>query len=360
MPLLETTGGLCVPKTGYAFEYFGKNTPEGRENDSTSLLQFLLSNENTQGVRKLSDDIIGVPGKTRGVKIMAPQPTCFSVCPTEYNCLAIRTPYTPAMDVFEYNIDSRFTPCEAGLNEQSLKITASTFAQYCEIDNGEAFKEYMIKYDMRFVKELDKVFVNLLLQNITEAPKTFPILANNTTTGQRVINDELPLFISETIADAKMDIADYVIFGGQMVNMFKLKYGVGTTSAEGSVIANSPLPPLYYDRNFDTTFGKNSFVLIPKKAFQMVIWSQYVGSREALLEKEAYSTKMLPLGNNSFLPIDWLWKWDPECSSYEYQPSIFAELVKGIPGNCTDPDADGIFIIKDCNTAVLPVCPAIP
>lgn len=356
MPLLPTTGGLCIPKTGYAVEFFGKNQPLGRENDSTSFLQFLLSQTNLQGLRKLSDDIIGVPGKTRGVKILSPQPMCFSVCANEYNCLTERTPYTPPISVFEYNIDSRFTPCDGNGDEQALKITASDYAQFCDIDNGLYFKDLIIDYDMRFVKELDKQIVNLLATNITSDPKTFPILTNNTTTGQRVINDEVLLFITELVTDAKMDISDYVIFGGQIVNLFKAKFGIQTLSTEGVTTVAPGMPPMYYNRNFDAVFGKNSFVLLPKKAFQLVNWKQYVGSREALLEKEAYSTKMLPLGNGSFLEVDWLWKWDPECSAYEYMPSVFLELVKSLPGNCEDPDVDGIFIISDCNTSLMQTC----
>jgi hypothetical protein len=114
---------------------------------------------------------------------------------------------------------------------------------------------------------------------------------------------------------------------------------------------------MYYNRNFDATFGANALVLIPKGAFQLVDWIQYVGSKAFNGEKEILFNKNVPVGNGAFQQIDFEWKWDPKCSKYEYFPSVYMELVKAIGGGCgLDDNQDGIFIIKDCSAVTLPTC----
>lgn len=348
--------GLCIPTTGELVDYFGKNTPEGRENDGLGFIQFLKSLSNTQGTKRLSDSIKGVPGKKRGVKLMYTSPICYSICASPFNCLEDRTPYSAPLNVVDYEIDTRYTPCDGAGQPMELTLDAAQYQQYCDLDDKSFFNELIIGYDMRFMKELDRVLVEMLLTNITNTQATYPILSVNQMTGQRVVNNELPLWLKELVSTAKMDYSEYVIFGGQRVNLLASKFGLKTSTSEGAEYTINDLPPLYYDRNFDTVFGKNSFVLLPKKAFQFVDWTQYEGSKAFKGEKEIYSTKYVPLGNSSFQMIDWTWEWDPKCSIWRYMPSTYAELVKTIGGNCLDADQDGIFIVKDCGTTVIPTC----
>jgi len=357
MGQLTPSAGLCIPTTGELVEYFGKNTPEGRENDGLGFLQFLKSQTNTQGTKRLSDSVKGVAGKNRGVKLMYTSPICYSVCASPFNCLETRTPYSVPLHVVDYEIDTRYTPCNSTGRPMELTLDATQYQQYCDLDDKSFFDELIMGYDMRFMKELDKVLVQMLLTNITNTQAAYPIVTMNQMTGQRVVNNELPLWLKELVATAKMDYSEYVIFGGQLVNLIAMKFGLKTSTTEGETYAINDLPPLYYDRNFDTVFGKNSFVLLPKKAFQFVDWTQYEGSKAFKGEKEIFYTKNVPLGNASFQVIDWIWKWDPECSKYKYMPSIYAELVKTIGGNCLSANQDGIFIVKDCSTTVIPTCP---
>lgn len=357
MGALNSGTNLCIPTTGQLFDYFGKNTPLGRENNGTAFLQFLKSATNTQGLKRLSDSITGVAGKTRGVKLMTNKPVCFSICASPFNCLEEPTPYTSPISVYDYEIESRFTPCDANGDPMALFLNSAQYAQYCDMDDKSFFDEMIMNYDMRFIKELDKALVQMLLTNINNSVKTYPILAQNTTTGQRVLNDELPLWIEELVAESKMNSSDYVIFGGQMVNLIKAKFGVGTLSTEGATSVSSTLPDMYYDRNFDVVFGKNSLVLIPKAAFQFVEWTQYTGSKAFNGEREILFNKSVPLGNGTSQTIDFVWEWDPKCSKYQYMPSLYAELVKAIGGGCgLNDDQDGIYIVKDCSTNLIPTC----
>lgn len=356
MGQLTPSTGLCIPTTGKLVEYFGKNTPEGRENDGLGLLQFLKSQTNTQGTKRLSDSVKGVPGKKRGVKMWYTKPICYSICASPFNCLYEPTPYSSPIDVVEYDIESRYTPCDGNGQPMELMLDSAQYQQYCDLDDKSFFEDLIIGYDMRFMKEVNRVLVEMLLTMVTSAPKIYPMITKNQLTGQRAINDELSIWLKELANEGKIDYSEYVIFGGQMVNLIAHKYGLKTSTTEGNQYAINDLPPLYYDRNFDTVFGKNSFVMLPKKAFQFVDWVQYEGSKAFKGEKEIYFTKNIPLGNGSFQTVDWTWEWDPKCSKWKYMPSLFAELVKSVEGTCSDDTTDGIFIVKDCNMILIPTC----
>ena len=357
MGQLTPTTQLCIPTTGELINYFGKNTPEGRENDGFGFMQFLKSQTNTAGLRRLSDSITGVPGKLKGVRLAYDSPMCFKVCPSPFNCQETSTPYSPPMEFVEYEIESRFVPCDGEGETISLSLNPVDYARYCEMENRPYFEKRVVKFDYKFIQELNKMLIASLQTMITTPVKTFPILYNNPLTGQRVVNDELPLWIEELISDAKMNIDDYIAIGGQMVNLMRAKFGVGTLSAEGATRVTSAFPDLYYDRNFDSVFGKNALVLIPKGAFQFVEWTEYKGENQFKDQRLETSTKLIPLGNGSFQEVDYKWKFDPECKTYDYLPSVYAELVKAIGGGCDlDDDTDGIFIIKDCSNTLTPTC----
>ncbi len=88
MPLINpSTFSGCAPRTAQLADYFGRNVPEGRDLGQLGFLQFLQSSINLAGVRKLSDDIMGVAGKKRGVKLQYNTPMCVKVCSTAWNCL---------------------------------------------------------------------------------------------------------------------------------------------------------------------------------------------------------------------------------------------------------------------------------
>jgi hypothetical protein len=360
MPITyPSTFSGCAPKTAFLSDYFGKQVPENRDLGSLAFLQWLLSSENRSGVRQLSDDILGVPGKKRGVKMQFTQPLCVSVCSTVWNCADPKAPLSPAIAFADFDIQSQYHVCTPGGAPASLKFTSSEWAQYCELNDEQFIQDQFSKFDMAFFKALDKTMVELLRTLVPAANDvTFPFLRTNTTTGNSVLADEWLLWITEKLSDEGTDIMDVVLFGGRMVNTIKHKYKVSTASSEGFNLGatRGDIPNLYYDRNFDSVFGANTLIAIPKNALQLVIFNEYVGGKRHIGELAINSTKTMPLGNGSSITFDYQWRKDIECLAYEYFPSIWMELVKTIPGGCAGATADGFIVFKDCTPNALPAC----
>jgi hypothetical protein len=338
-------------------DYFGKNVPEGRDVGSLAFLQWLLSSENTAGVRKLSDDIVGVPGKKRGVRMQFTQPTCVQVCTTQWNCLDPKEPISPAISFAEFEILSEYHVCDSAGKPAALKFDESQWAQYCELNDEAFLQEQFAAFDMSMFKALDKTMVELLRTLIPASREyTFPFLRENSTTGFKQLSDEWLLWISQKLADEGYDIMDVVIFGGKMIQTIKHKYKIATASTEGFNLSSTSgdMPNMYYDRNFDAVFGQNALVIIPKNSLQLVTWNKYVGAKAFRGETAINATKIMPLGNGVSVEFDYQWRRDIECPAYEYFPSLYAELVKALPGSCTNPLAEGLMVVKDCGDNALP------
>lgn len=360
MPInYPSTFSGCAPKTANLVDYFGRNVPEGRDLGQLSFLQWLNSNQNLSGVRRLSDDIIGVPGKKRGVKLQFNTPMCVKVCSTEHNCLDPKCPISPAIQFADFDILTKYHVCCDDDTPAALTFDEAEWAQYCELNDEQFLADRFSEFDMQMLKALDKELVQLLRTLIPSSKEfTFPFMKPNAATGHIALSDDWLFWVSEKIADEGMDISNYVIFGGRFVKAIQQKFKIATASTEGYDINKiaGDVPELFYDRNFDSVFGSNSFVLIPKNALQLVTWNEYVGAKAFRGELAINATKTAPLGNGSSLTFDYQWRRDVECPKYTYFPSLWAELVKAISGSCENPDADGIFVFKDCAPLEVPVC----
>jgi hypothetical protein len=356
----------CTPKTGALVDYFGRNTPAGRDNGQLAFLAWLVSSANLMGLRKLSDDVIGIPGKKRGVRLMFPQPVCVDVCTADYDCTAAKAELKPSLSIVDLDITTKYHVCS---NEQTpapaaLTFNGSEFAQYCELDDAAFLQDQFSKFDLSMLYAIDKTMVTLLNTLILPAHAgiKIPILKTSTDTGTRIINDEWLMAVQEKLDSAGLTTADVVIFGGRMVRTIAQKYRIATASTEGYDItkAAADLPAMYYDRNFDTVFGVNKIVVIPKGLLQLVTFNQYVGQKAFRGDTKVLFTKTAPLGNGSTLTFDYVWERDPECDVYKYFPSLFAELIKGIAGACGDQNADGLFVFEDCGANDILACPPPP
>jgi len=360
MPLhYPSTFSGCAPKTAYLSDYFGRQVPENRDYGSLAFLQWLVSNENLAGVRRLSDDIIGVPGKKRGVKLQFTQPMCVQVCTTAWACDDAKVPLSPAISFAEFDIETKYHVCDTSGAPAALKFTNSEWAQYCELNDEQFIQDQFSKFDMSMFKALDKALVELLRTMLPAADDvTLPFMRTNTTTGYKTLADEWLLWISEKLADEGTDMMDVVLFGGSMVKTIQHKYKIATASTEGFNLANTSgdIPNMYFDRNFDSVFGKNVIIAIPKNALQLVTFNEYVGGKRHIGELAINSTKVMPLGNGSSIEFDYQWRKDVNCLSYEYFPSLYMELVKTLAGGCIDPNADGFIVFKDCGDNELPAC----
>lgn len=359
MPLTYPATYACPTPTLQLKDYFGRNVPEGRDLGQLAFLQFLTSSINTAGLKRLSDDIKGVPGKKHGVKLMFNTPMCVKVCSTEWNCLDPKCPISPAIQFADFEILTKYHVCCDDDTPAALTFDEAEWKQYCELDDATFMADKFAEFDMKMLQAIDKTMVELLRTMIPASKEfTLPFFKTNTATGVKALTDEWLFWISEKVADEGMDISNFVIFGGRFIRAIQQKFKVSTASQEGVDVTKlqGDLPMMYYDRNFDAVFGTNTFVLIPKQALQLVTWNEYVPGKDFRGELAINATKLAPLGNGSSLPFDYQWRRDIECPKYSYFPSLWAELVKAIPGSCTNPDADGFFIFKDCSPLEVPAC----
>lgn len=350
----------CMPVEEKAVAIFGKNTPAGRQVGSTALLQLLRSPQNLIGMRIENLIMSSAQGKKNAVKIMTTKPYCFTVCPTDFSCNPTFSPITPAVNYFEWQIETLYTPCVDGVQNSALKFAVQDWEEYCKIEDGMFLAEQITQFDDRFAKEFDKIVMQSLFNSVNAGNiKTIPVVLSNALTAQTVINSDLYLNLFNITQEAGYSLEDYFIIGGTKVNQIASKLGIVTYSIQGGAVGNNTtnLPPMYYDSNFDAVFGSNAFLMIPKGAFQLVTYQAYSGGLNRWdLEKEKYGTKAIPLANSSVLPVDYQWKLDTGCTVIQYMPSVYMELVSAIPGTCTDPTQNGVFLIKDCNTNPLPIC----
>lgn len=345
-PTLNSGFNACFPRIADVMDVFGKNAPFGRDHESVGVLNFLLSQANTAGFTRVRDLIqSGKDGKTVKITLRSPQPYCFSVMANPYSCNEEATPFTPATQYFDYELSSRWVPKASDGKPQELKIAYADYVQNCELEHTEVFRNEIINYDNRFVKMLNKELMSAMFNSIdaTQALKNIPLTVSNANTGQSVVNDEWFVFLTRIVEEAGMNIEDYVMLGGLFIKKLEAK-GVDIQL------------PYFYDRNFDSVFGA-SFLLMPKGSFQFVDYNFYEGARAQNTELFIAGTKVLPLNEGgSSITLDYRWEYEPKCESYVYMPSKYAELIKAIPGSCLDEDTDGIFLIKDCNNAPVPVC----
>jgi hypothetical protein len=353
----------CAPRTANLADYFGKNVPAGRDNGDLAFLQFLFSAQNLAGVRKLSDDITTVPGKKRGVKMLYSTPLCLEVCNADYVCGTARSPLTPAVKYAEYDLETKYFLCDGEGNPAELKFTDSEFIQYCELDDAQFLQEQFAETDMQFFKSIDKTLVQLLRTLIDVSKEhELKLMVTNSNTGTRTFSDEGLFWISEILRENEGTmLADSVIFGGRMVKSIQQKFKVATASTEGVDITAlaGDLPALYFDRNFDSVFGVNSIVIIPKALLHPVTYLEYTSYKAFRGEKEINFTKSMPLGNDVTLSFDYQWRRDVDCPGYTYFPSLWMDLIKGVKGGCINANADGLIIIRDCGNNELPACPSV-
>jgi hypothetical protein len=289
------------------------------------------------------------------------------VCTTDIACDADKKSISPAVQFVEFDITNKYHVCTTGpdAGPAALTFDGGHFAQICELNDEVFLQDQFSKFDMGMLQAVDKAMVALLKTQIDAshggASFKYPFFITQAS-GVRTLNPEWLLFVSETLANDGINSSDVVIFGGRMVKAIAAAQKIATASTEGYDISKSfgDIPDLYYDKNFDSVFGVNQIVTIPKGLFQLVTFNQYVGSKAFRGETKILFTKTAPLGNGATLTFDYVWERDPECDKYSYFPSLWAELVKGIVGGCANDKADGLYIFEDCADGGFAQCPPAP
>jgi len=363
MGLSAPAVATCMPVLANYKDFFGKNYPQGTDKGDTSTLQMLKSRDNTAGLKQLSDFVTGVPGKKRGVRMQYREPVCAEVCSTQFTCKESRYEVSTGLKVIDYNIESRWHPCktEGGITKPLEIVLKNTeFAQYCMTDNVEEFKEMQMESDLNFLQQMDLKVLQTIHSKVLPANTKVKSFFAASTSGQNVLRDEWLIEVMATLQADGKKLDDYFMLGGMFLQYLKLKYtGFMTSSTQGGTFAGVNLPSTYFDVNFDAIFGNaNSFLLVPKGAFQLVQWIE----NEVPFRDERYmsGTRLVPIGNGYNMRVDFEWKYDPECKDYKYMPYSYMEVPLAYSQNCANNKENNIYLFQNCNSVGLPDCQPIP
>lgn len=337
-----STTPLCIPSLlDYEAVWGENNSPNGRFLFNYGTLKMLNSPIFTNGARKISDDVMGIAGKKRGVKMMFQDATCVAVCVQDYDCTKVKEYYSPSLRVQEFDLETRYTPCIDG-DEAGLKVSKSEFEQWCQVSEAELAKETIMRFDTKVLDAIDKSLVTLLSTYINAGNVVnAPIVTFNTTTSQMQLNSQWELMLESQVNAAGYAIEDMVILAGQFAKLIDGKTNI----------------PVFYDRYVDTVLANvNSFIAIPKGSFQLVTWLQNksVGYPSTPIFERA--TKAIPLGDGTFVEFDYKWEWDTNCDQFVYEPSLWAELVSAVPGTCTSLTQNGVFKFVNCTNIIPATC----
>jgi hypothetical protein len=165
------------------------------------------------------------------------------------------------------------------------------------------------------------------------------------------LNAAAVFFLNQYWKDAAND-GQFALIGGQRVNMlasFKGWQGLNAMGVDLNNI-NEEIPFIYYDRNFDSSFGNTSdFIQIAPGAAQLVTWNRYRGEkRRAVTDLYTHGTFIDPATG---IEVDFKWRYDENCEKWVYEPFLYAELAVNIAGGCGDDleGVNGIIRISDCS-----------
>lgn len=331
----------CLPKIANYEDFFGlKNSPNGRFYPNIGTLAALKSSLNRR-YTSLQDSFTGAPGKRRKVILEFDKPICLTVCAQDFDCNKDKLTYGETVSQEEFTIDTRYTTCKNG-EEAALQIAHEDFATWCDRDQMAKFTEKVMEVDHKFMVELNKIVLDLMVARVdTNNYRQWKMFVKNPLTNIPQINFNPKIAIEKLMVESQMNINDYMIIGGSIITQFEL--------LEFNML------PMFKDYTLDSLIGENSFMLVPAGAFQLVEWFDFVSpSKKKDLEALKRGTKSIPLmgvnGEMVTQEVDYEIRIDHDCDKILYNPAVYLELFKAIPGGC-DTTQDGIFIIENCGEA---------
>jgi hypothetical protein len=331
----------CLPKIANYEDFFGlKNSPNGRFYNNLGTLAAIKSSLNRR-YTSLQDSFTGAPGKRRTVILEFDNPLCISVCAKDFECDKDKVTYGESVSQEQFTIDTRYTTCKNG-EEAALMLAFEDFAAWCERDEMSKFTEKVMEVDRKFLVELNKIVLDMVVSRVVPANyRQWKMFVNNPLTNTPQINFNPKVAIEKLMVEAQMDINDYMLVGGSIITQLEL--------------LGFNMIPMFKDYSLDAKIGENAFMLIPAGAFQLVEWFDFVSpSKKKDLEALKRGTKSVPMmgvnGEMVTQEVDYEIRIDHDCDKIMYNPSVYMELFKAIPGGC-DTDQDGIFIIENCGDA---------
>lgn len=370
MPFGNAIAFACRSLQGKLVTYFGNNIASRRTLGDTSYIKWLLSPQNTNGFRKISDDIQGVPGKKRGVAFRVDAPFCFDVCAIATNC---NSTYQTATNldqeiVFDLTNDP-FRHCDGNGDPVKLRFTESELERFCTETDTSYIDEKIARYLLRFEEALDKAITTLLTTQIgtnavPEAITNLPFFtaSNQFNPNMAALNPEAIWALSQTFFNMGGN-GQYAIIGGDIVSKIAMYQKWATWNAAGMDLskADDSTPWSFYNRNFNSTFGNKDFILFTPGAQQLVTWNKYKGEKQrGVTNLYSKGTVVLP---TTGLEVDWKWWYDYDCEVWTFEAFLHAELATVPAGGCGANAAgiNGIIRVHDCGTTpILPECPEAP
>lgn len=368
MPMGNIGTYVCRNLQAALIDYFGRNAAQFRTLGSVSFIKWLLSPQNTNGFRKISDDIQGVPGKKRGVAFRVDDPYCYTLCALNVDCTTNNVQYVdPASREIVFDLtNAPFRHCDDQGRPVKLRFKEADLEKYCTITNTDWIRDQILRYLLRFEEALDGALTTLLNAEVgnngnDEAITNVPIFtaANAYTPNMAVLNPEAMWYLDQVYKDLGLD-GQFGMIGGTIINKIAQYNKWATWNGAGLDMSKADAinPYLFYNRNFNTTFGQQDFIIAAPGAQQLVTWNKYKGERvRGVTDLYSKGTIILP---TTGLEVDWKWTYDYACEEWVYEAFLHAELATVPKGGCGDnmENVNGIIRVHDCGTQpLIPACP---
>lgn len=371
MPMGNIGTYVCRALQADLVDFFRQNAAQYRTLGSVSYIKWLLSPMNTGGFRKISDDIKGVPGKKRGVAFMVDDPYCFTLCALNVDCQTNNIQYVDPVSreiVFDLT-NPPFRHCDDQGRPVRLRFKEADLEKYCTKDNTTWVRDQILRYLLRWEEALDASLTTLLNGEIgtngnAEAITNIPIFTASTQFAPQMaaLNPEAMWYVDQLYKDIGMD-GQFGLLGGTIVNKIAQYNKWKTLNPAGIDMSKAdPINPwMFYNRNFNNTFGQSDMILAAPGAQQLVTWNKYKGERvRGVTDLYSKGTIVLP---TTGLEVDWKWWYDYDCEEWIYEAFLYVELATVPKGGCgvNMAGVNGIMRIHDCGTQPLvPACPEQP
>lgn len=368
MPMGNIGTYVCRNLQASLLDYFGRNASQYRTLGSVSFIKWLLSPQNTNGFKKISSDIQGVPGKKRGVAFRVDAPYCYTLCALAVDCTTNNVQYVdPASQEIVFDLTNPpFRHCDDQGRPVKLRFKEADLEKYCTIENTGWIRDQILRYLLRFEEALDGALTTLLNAEVgnngnDEAITNVPIFtaANAYTPNMAALNPEAMWYIQQVYSDLGLE-GQFGMIGGTIINKIAQYNKWATWNGAGLDMSKADAinPYLFYNRNFNTTFGQQDFIIAAPGAQQLVTWNKYKGERvRGVTDLYSKGTIVLP---TTGLEVDWKWAYDFDCEEWVYEAFLHAELATVPKGGCGDnlANVNGIIRVHDCGIQPLvPVCP---
>lgn len=369
MPIGGAAAFACRSLQNTLLAYFGKNIPALRTLGDTAYLKWLLSPQNTSGFRKISDDIVGIPGKKRGVAFRVDTPFCFNLCALATDC---ETEYTTVTSLDQEMVFDLTNPPFRHCNDEGdpikLQFDEAELARFCTETDQSYITDKISRYLLRWEEALDYAIAVKLQTEIgnngsNEAVTNLPFFtaSNQFNPNMAALNPEAVWALQEIYRNMGNE-GQFALIGNQLVSKIAQYMKWATFNQAGVDLSKAPgtNPYMFLDRNFGSLYTERDMILFSPGAQQLVTWNKYKGEKaREVTNLYSKGTIILP---RTGIEVDWKWWYDYNCEKWTFEAFLYAELATVPKGGCGAnlANVNGIIRVHDCGTpAIMPVCPEV-